>query len=146
MIKSNLYDQLKVDEGVVYEIYIDTEGHPTFGVGHLILESDPEYTLGVKTPISEDRVNECLRQDVNIALDECEVLYPQWNSLPSEVQEILANMMFNMGLPTLLKFVNMNKAIKGHRWSEAAAQGRDSKWYRQVTSRAERLMQRLEKI
>tara|TARA_Y100001937_G_scaffold59774_1_gene82057 strand:+ start:214 stop:354 length:141 start_codon:yes stop_codon:yes gene_type:complete len=38
-----LYEQLKYDEGVVYEIYKDHLGYPTFGVGHLVLESDPEY-------------------------------------------------------------------------------------------------------
>lgn len=146
MIKSNLYDQLKIDEGVVHEIYIDTEGHATFGVGHLILDSDPESGLEVGTSVSEDRVNECLVQDVSTALDECEVLYPQWDSFPGEVQEILANMMFNMGRPTLSKFRNMNSAIDEEDWETAAVEGRDSKWYRQVGDRAERLMTRLESM
>ena len=35
-----LFEQLKYDEGVVYEIYKDHLGYPTFGVGHLILESE----------------------------------------------------------------------------------------------------------
>ncbi len=146
MNKDNLYAQLKIDEGVVHEIYIDTEGQPTFGVGHLVLDSDPESGLGTGTPVSEDRVNECLVQDVSTALDECEVLYPQWNSFPDEVQEILANMMFNMGRPTLSKFRNMNSAIDDEDWATAAVEGRDSKWYRQVGDRAERLMTRLESM
>ena len=35
-----LFEQLKYDEGVVYEIYKDHLGYPTFGIGHLVLESD----------------------------------------------------------------------------------------------------------
>ena len=38
-----LRDQLKVDEGVVYEVYKDHLGYPTFGIGHLVREDDDEY-------------------------------------------------------------------------------------------------------
>ena len=53
-----LFEQLKYDEGVVYEIYKDHLGYPTF-VGHLVLESDPEYGQPVGTPVSEERVEQC---------------------------------------------------------------------------------------
>ncbi len=33
-----LYEQLKIDEGVIYEIYHDHLGYHTFGVGHLVKE------------------------------------------------------------------------------------------------------------
>ena len=62
-----LYEQLKYDEGVVYEIYKDHLGYPTFGVGHLVLESDPEYGEPVGTPVSEERVTDCFRRDSDIA-------------------------------------------------------------------------------
>ena len=32
--------QLEIDEGVVYEIYNDHLGYPTFGIGHLIKDTD----------------------------------------------------------------------------------------------------------
>ena len=38
-----LQKELEIDEGCKYEIYLDHLGYPTFGVGHLVLESDPEY-------------------------------------------------------------------------------------------------------
>ena len=34
-----VFEQLKIDEGVANEIYKDHLGYPTFGVGHLVLES-----------------------------------------------------------------------------------------------------------
>ena len=42
-----LKETLKVDEGVVYEIYNDHLGYPTFGIGHLVLEGDPEHGLSL---------------------------------------------------------------------------------------------------
>jgi hypothetical protein len=33
MNKEAVYEQLKIDEGVVYEIYLDHLGYKTFGVG-----------------------------------------------------------------------------------------------------------------
>ena len=143
-----LYEQLKYDEGVVYEIYKDHLGYPTFGVGHLVLESDEEYEQPVGTPVSEERVADCFRKDSDIAIRECYVLYGEsyFEDFPNEVQEILVNMMFNMGRPRLSKFKKMNAALKKEDWVEAAKEGRDSRWHKQVTKRAERLMSRLENV
>jgi lysozyme len=146
MNKQSVIEQLKIDEGAVYEIYLDHLGYKTFGVGHLVLESDPEHGYPVGEPVSVERVIECLDQDLQTAVEECCVLYQDWEGLPSEVQEILVNMMFNLGRPRLSKFQNMNNHILHRRWAEAAAEGRDSLWYNQVGARAERLMTRLENV
>ena len=63
-----LREELKIDEGVKYEIYLDHLDLPTFGIWHLVLDSDPEFGEPVGTPISEDRVNECFDQDVEVVL------------------------------------------------------------------------------
>ena len=42
-----LRKQLEIDEGVVHEIYLDHLGLPTFGIGHLVTESDPEHGQAV---------------------------------------------------------------------------------------------------
>ncbi|MEK9894854.1 MAG: glycoside hydrolase family protein [Burkholderiaceae bacterium] len=146
MNREKVYEQLKIDEGVKYEIYLDHLGLPTFGVGHLILDSDPEEGLEVGTPVSEERVKLCFETDLDYAIAECEILYKNWHFLPDEVQQILVNMMFNMGRPRLTKFKKFNAAISRRDWQEASKEGRDSRWYRQVTNRAERLMKRLENI
>jgi lysozyme len=143
-----IYEQLKIDEGVEYVIYEDHLGYPTFGVGHLILESDPECGQPVGTPVNEERVRACFERDLDLAISECHGLYGErdFRDFPSEVQEILVNMMFNMGRPRLSKFKNFNAALAANDWSKAAAEGRDSLWYRQVTNRAERLMTRMENV
>lgn len=141
-----VFEQMKIDEGVVYEVYHDHLGLPTFGVGHLVLESDPEFGKPVGTPVDEDRVNDCFEKDLDTAISECAVLYEDFEDMPGEVQEILVNMMFNMGRTRLSGFKNFKKALDEGDWAKAGTEGRDSKWYRQVTNRAERLMARLEEV
>jgi len=146
--RNRIYDQLKLDEGVVHEIYLDHLGYKTCGVGHLIVKGDDEYGLPVGTPITEERTAELFDNDLDLYISECCLLYGVvfFDSLPEEVKEILVNMMFNLGRTRLSKFVKMNSAIFKNDWIEAASEGRDSKWYNQVTNRAERLMTRLENV
>jgi len=54
--------------------------------------------------------------------------------------------MFNMGPTRMAKFKNMQTQLSIGDWKEAAVEGRDSLWYKQVTNRAERLMSRLENV
>ena len=147
MNREAVFDQLKIDEGVVYEIYLDHLNYATFGVGHLIIESDGEFGYNVGTKVSPERVAEAFQQDLDISINECRVLYGErFDCFPDEVQQILVNMMFNLGRPRLSKFKNMYSAVMDSAWKTAAVEGRDSLWYRQVGARAERLMTRLENV
>ena len=141
-----LREELKEDEGCKYEIYLDHLGLPTHGIGHLITEWDEEYEKPVGTPVSEDRVNNCFQTDVHGTVEECKKLFDNFDDLPKEVQLILCNMMFNMGRPRLSKFKKMNEAIANEDWLEAATQMEDSRWHKQVTNRANRLIKRMESI
>ena len=141
-----LREQLIIDEGQVNEIYNDHLGYPTFGIGHLVIEGDPELGSPVGTPVSEERVKECFEKDVETVIEDCKKLHDGWDGYPQEVKQIIANMMFNMGRTRLSKFKNHNAALVCGDWKEAAVEGRDSRWYKQVTNRAERLMSRLENV
>lgn len=148
MNKTAVFEQLKIDEGVVYEVYNDHLGYPTFGVGHLILESDEEFGKPVGTPVSEERVRECFDRDIETAIRECYALYGEgdFGDFPEEVQQILVNMMFNMGRPRLSGFKNFNAALAEGNWDRAADEMVDSRWYRQVGKRAERLEERMRNV
>ena len=141
-----LRKQIEADEGCKYEIYLDHLGLPTFGIGHLVTESDEEYNRPVGTFITTDRVAECFNKDVGTVLEDCERLYPDFDSLPEEVQLIIANMMFNMGYPRLSKFKGMKAGVDARDWQQPADEMVDSKGYRQVTNRAERLVQRMRAV
>jgi len=141
-----LREEIEADEGCKYEIYLDHLGLPTFGIGHLVLDIDPEYGEEVGTPVSEDRVSTCFNRDVHTVLSECERLYEDFADLPEDVQRIIANMMFNMGYPRLSKFKGMKAGVDARDWNQAADEMVDSVWYRQVTNRADRLVKRMRGI
>ena len=74
-----LREELKIDEGCKYEIYLDHLGLPTFGIGHLIVQGDEEYEKPVGTVVDEIRVNEVFEQDINVTIGECKRLFDDWN-------------------------------------------------------------------
>ena len=143
MNKDKLREELAEDEGCKFEIYLDHLGLPTFGIGHLVVEGDPEHGQPVGTPVDNERVRQVFALDIASTLDECHVLYPDFDDLPEEAQLIIANMMFNMGRPRLSKFKGMKAGIDARDWNRAADEMVDSRWYDQVTNRAKRLVARM---
>lgn len=141
-----LRKQLEIDEGVKYEIYLDHLGYPTFGIGHLILKTDPEYGQPVGTKVSQERVYDAFNDDICNVLNDCVKLYIDFYVLPEEAQQIIANMMFNLGYTRLSKFKNMKKAVEEGNWKEAANQMVESRWYGQVGMRSRRLVERMRVI
>ena len=123
-----LREELTEDEGCKYEIYLDHLGYPTFGIGHLVRESDPEHGEEIGTSVSEDRVIEAFESDIETVLSDCETLYPNFDSLPEEAQLIIANMMFNLGYPRLSKFKGMKRGVDSEDWNAAADEMVDSRW------------------
>ena len=138
-----LRKQLEIDEGCVCEIYYDHLGYATFGIGHLVIESDAEHGQSVGTSVSADRVVEAFESDVQSVLSDCNILYPDFDDLPEEAQQVIANMMFNMGRTRLSKFKGMKRGVDSRDWNAAADEMVDSTWYRQVTNRADRLVERV---
>ena len=138
--------QLAIDEGVKYEVYKDHLGYATFGIGHLITAHDPENGWSVGTDVDEDRVIQAFESDCETVLSDCNILYEDFGDLPEEAQQIIANMMFNMGRPRLSKFKGMKRGVDARDWDAAADEMVDSAWYRQVTNRAERLVKRMRAI
>jgi len=139
--------QLEIDEGVKYVIYIDHLGYPTFGIGHRITREDKEYWEPIGTAVSEKRVRAAFEKDLCTAIGDCEAIYGErFSSWPRDVHEVLVNMMFNMGRTRMRKFKKMKAALIKEDWKQAAKEGRDSRWHKQVPNRAERLMTKLENV
>ena len=141
-----LRKELERDEGVKYEVYHDHLGYPTFGIGHLITDDDPECGAAIGTKVSDDRVKEAFSSDIETVLSDCERLYEDFRDLPEEAQLIIANMMFNMGYTRLSKFRGMKRGVDARDWTAAADEMVASIWYKQVTNRANRLVGRMRNI
>ena len=142
MINQNkLIKELILDEGYKYETYHDHLGFLTLGVGHLVLDTDPEINKPVGTPVSEERIKECLKNDIDTVCDELDRNMSWWRGLDDTRQRVLANMCFNLGYPRLSKFVKFIAAMQKGDWKIASEEMMDSKWATQVGNRAVRLQQ-----
>ena len=137
---------LQYDEGYREEIYECTEGYATFGCGHKVIQSDPEYGYPIGTPVSEDRCADAFQTDIDNILSNIYAIFPDFDNLPEEVQLILLNMNFQMGLNGLSKFKNMRAAIDNQYWQTAADEMTNSKWFYQTPNRAKRLIARMRAV
>ena len=54
--------------------------------------------------------------------------------------------MFNMGRTRLSKFKGMKRGVDSRDWNTAADEMIDSTWYKQVTNRADRLVERIRNL
>ena len=141
-----LRKELESDEGNVKSIYLCSESHPTFGIGHLITSDDPEHGKPVGTEVSEERVISAFEDDISVTISDCTKIFRDWNSLPEEARLVTANMCFQLGMPNLKKFKKTINACNRGAWSEMASEMRNSRWHKQTTARAERLIKRIQDL
>ena len=137
-------EQIKRHEGEVLEIYLDSLGLKTLGVGHLLQPKDPEYEWEVDTSVSQEVVDMYFRDDFDKHLAETIHVFGDEEAfylLPENIQHVLVNMCFNLGASRLSKFKNMLAACRSYDWSEMARQMEDSKWFKQVGRRSKELQE-----
>lgn len=135
-------EQIKRHEGEVLNIYEDSLGYKTLGVGHLCQPEDPEYDWAVGTSVSQEVVDMYYENDFDKHYMEAIHVFgshEDWDELPEVIQRVLVNMCFNLGGSRLSKFRNMLKACREHNWKEMAVQMEDSRWYGQVGRRSKEL-------
>lgn len=129
MDKSKLAKQLERDEDKRARMYRDSVGKWTVGIGRNLSDRD----------FSEDEIQLLLTNDIAAVEKELDRKLPWWRELSDARQNVLANMGFNMGVPTLLTFVRTLALVKEGKFAEAADAMLVSKWATQVGMRAVRL-------
>ena len=140
-----LKEDLIREEGLKYEIYRCSEGYPTAGIGHLITEWDEEYYgLAIGSEVSKEQVDKWFEADLYIAINDMEK-FCEGMSVDENVKECVTQMAFQLGLPRLNKFKNFKQALIDGDIPKAQAEMKDSRWYKQTTNRAERLIEKMGK-
>lgn len=127
-------------EGYSEDSYKDTKGNWTIGVGHLLGKGEHFRTYRY----GKDKIEKILYEDMSIAINDCYHIFESYNTLPFGVRLALADMAFNLGRPNLKKFKKMIAAIDCTDWIIASDEMLDSKWARQVGSRADYLAELVE--
>jgi lysozyme len=134
MDRQRLCQQLRLHEGVEHKPYKCTAGYLTIGVGRNIEERG----------LSDDEIDFLLDNDVQIVVDELGRTYDWFFDLSEVRQRVIADMVFNLGLPRFSQFKNMIAAIEAEDYVQASNEMMDSRWAEQVGLRASRLAEMME--
>ena len=129
-----LMESVKKHEGYRNKVYLDTLGKRTVGVGHLCVEDfwedDKEY--------EENFLMQILADDLQNAIKGARELKEEHSctDIDEIAQEILVEMVFQLGKNGVSKFRNMWKALSEKNYIGASYEMLDSKWAKQTPNRA----------
>ncbi len=136
---SKLKARIKKNEGYRNQIYYDQLGKPTIGFGHLIKKKEKFLH---RKKYSKKYLNTVFENDFNLALNDLIKNYGV-KSLSKNLQEVLLEMIFQLGIKNYLKFKKFNKLLKLKYLHMAALEMLDSRWYVQTPKRVENLVKSL---
>ena len=122
-------DLIKRHEGKRNQLYLDTEGVLTGGIGHAFKAGGELSESVIRLLFDEDYVAAVMNYFRLV----------EFNGLPKldDVRKaVLVDMTFNLGVRGVMGFQKMLGAIFRGDWEMAADEMLDSKWARQVGSRA----------
>ena len=101
------------------------------------------YSEPIGTAVSEEQVQKWFEKDVQTAINDCQDIFNDFDSLPEDIQHVLINMAFQLGGPRLRKFKLMIAAVEVEDYREMSLQMEDSRWFKQTPNRAQRLIDRV---
>ena len=134
MNRQRLITSLIEHEGVRNLVYEDSVGILTIGIGHNVEE----------VPLTSAAIEFICNDDINIAVAELDREWNHWKRDLSEArQNVVIEMVFNLGWPRFSKFKKTIQAIKDKDYDKAADEMLDSKWAEQVGRRAENLAKQM---
>jgi lysozyme len=108
-------------------MYTDSVGVPTIGYGH-----------NLNVPISKHAADVIFIDDFRAASANAKRI-PVFDALSPVRQAVLIEMVFNMGLQSVLGFRQMLAHLEAGRYDAAAMEMLNSRWARQVGPRAKNL-------
>ena len=136
---TSLWERIILDEGG-YRCYPYkcSAGVLTIGYGRNIDEARGG------SGIAEDEAALMLTNDISKAEAHMKAIFPNWEPMGQARRNAFINMRYNLGGRGFTRFVNMIEAAKRGFWDAAGREARDSTWYFQVGSRAERIARTIE--
>jgi lysozyme len=148
--KAHLLEELVKHEGLRLQVYQDTLGIDTIGVGRnlkdrgISKEELDELDIPTIDHVYEYGITEAdamllAENDVQIVEEELLRAHPCVEDLDAVRQLVLVDMAFNMGVPRLCKFKKMWNAIHENKFDAASKEMLDSRWANQVKSRSVKL-------
>ena len=148
--REDLVNKLITHEGLRLQVYKDTLGIDTIGIGRNLKDRGitdeelewmdiPSIDTVYEHGITEADAMYLAQNDVQIVEEELVRAHPCVEELDAVRQLVLVDMAFNMGVPRLSKFKKMWAAIHENKFDVAAKEMLDSRWATQVKSRSTKL-------
>ena len=148
--KEHLLEELVKHEGLRLQVYQDTLGIDTIGIGRnlkdrgISKEELDELDIPTIDHVYEYGITEAdamllAENDVQIVEEELLRAHPCVEDLDAVRQLVLVDMAFNMGVPRLCKFKKMWNAVHENKFDVASKEMLDSRWANQVKSRSVKL-------
>ena len=125
----DLLEKIKHHEGFVEHVYDDSLGIPTIGYGFAIKD----------LILDEDIAEEILIRKLEKLKRNATARFKWLEDMPVEVQEVILNMCYQLGVTGTSKFRKAISALQEGDWEEAANEMLDSLWARQTPNRAKEL-------
>jgi len=146
----NFVNKLIAHEGLRLQVYKDTLGIDTIGIGRNLEDRGitkeeldwmdiPNMDAIYEYGITEADAMYLAKNDVQIVEEELVRAHPCVDKLDAVRQLVLMDMAFNMGVPRLRKFQKMWNAVHEKKFDIAAKEMLDSRWAIQVKSRSTKL-------
>ena len=136
-------EHIKEEEGYRDTMYRDHLGFATIGYGHLVLPRD-KFKEGVK--YSHKELEKVFEYDFQIAKQDMESLTKDLDIVDG-AKEILIHMLFQLGMPKLMKFRLMFENLRKKDYVGASNEMLDSLWAKKHTpARAERLARKMREL
>ncbi|MBC8179981.1 glycoside hydrolase family protein [candidate division KSB1 bacterium] len=123
-------------EGLRLTMYYCPSGKASIGVGRNI--TDKGITEKEAFYLLRNDIKECERDLANI------IFKGRFYEFPEAIRLVLLSMRFQLGYTGFRNFKKMIIAFKAQDYQEAAAQMKDSNWYKQVPNRAKELIKMVE--
>jgi len=128
----SLEERVKLHEGFVPKIYLDSLSKKTIGWGHLITPDD-HFKEGVE--YSKEELEDVFQKDLKRAINEADDLIK--TKIADKAREVIIEMVYQLGKTGVSKFKNMWSALQESppNYFEAHVQMLDSRWYKQTPNR-----------
>ena len=138
----SLKQNIKNSEGFVDHIYLCSEGYPTVGFGFRVDCLSPDELAcnnGVPEPMPIENADKILDIKIRKLINSVNKRLPWLESKPIELQEVVYEMGYQLGIPGLMSFKNTLRFMEIGNYYQASQNMLQSKWFKQTPTRVRRL-------
>ncbi len=129
----NIKEMLIKNEGLCLNLYKDSLGYNTIGVGRCL----------DKNGLSEDEAMYLLENDIQRVVDTLDKVWNVYRSFPVPAQEVCIDMSFQLGITGFMNFRQTRALMEMGCWLEASEEVLRSKYAVQTPNRAARNSRKL---